>query len=132
MTQQKETLEDCSGCTDDRSEGTHQMHTKQHPCQEGGDPNCGYCFPQKETWEARFDQVFLTTMYQDDGYSEERSLLKDLVRELLQQAEQRGADRAVDYIEKVGNGEYRHEQKIGYRVSTYMLSKARTSSDKEI
>lgn len=38
-------LEDCSGCTDPRSEGTHQGHTKQHPCPPGGDPNCGYCFP---------------------------------------------------------------------------------------
>ena len=44
-------LEDCSGCTDSRSEGTHAMHTKQHPCKEGGDPDCGYCFPQKTTEE---------------------------------------------------------------------------------
>ena len=21
------------------------MHTKQHPCKESGDPDCGYCFP---------------------------------------------------------------------------------------
>lgn len=44
-TPKKTLLEDCSGCTDPRSEGTHQMHTKQHPCEEGGDPNCGYCTP---------------------------------------------------------------------------------------
>lgn len=42
-----EELHDCSGCTDDRSEGTHQSHTIQHPCKEGGDSNCGYCFPEK-------------------------------------------------------------------------------------
>lgn len=40
-------IRDCSGCTDNRSEGTHQMHTKQHPCPKGGDPDCGYCFPSK-------------------------------------------------------------------------------------
>lgn len=44
--QKNTSLEDCSGCTDPHSEGTHQMHTKQHPCKDGGDPNCGYCFPE--------------------------------------------------------------------------------------
>ena len=47
----QEELHDCSGCTDRHSEGTHANHTKQHPCPEGGDPNCGYCFPNPEKWE---------------------------------------------------------------------------------
>lgn len=56
-------LEDCSGCTDPRSEGTHQGHTKQHPCPEGGDPNCGSCFPAVphstgEGWADEFDKLF--------------------------------------------------------------------------
>lgn len=38
-------LHDCGGCTGQNNEGTHAMHTKQHPCKEGGDPDCGYCFP---------------------------------------------------------------------------------------
>lgn len=38
-------ISNCSGCTDRYSEGTHQMHTIQHPCPPGGDPGCGYCFP---------------------------------------------------------------------------------------
>lgn len=37
--------EDCAGCVDRHSEGTHAMHTKQHPCPDGGDPACGECFP---------------------------------------------------------------------------------------
>lgn len=45
--------EDCSGCTDPRSEGTHQSHTKQHPCPPGGDPDCGYCFPTQSSSEKR-------------------------------------------------------------------------------
>ena len=48
---EKNNLQDCGGCSDDRSEGTHAMHTKQHPCPEGGDPNCGYCFPEKNNAE---------------------------------------------------------------------------------
>lgn len=47
-----ESLHDCSGCTDRHSEGTHQLHTKQHPCPEGGDPNCGYCFPDTPSQES--------------------------------------------------------------------------------
>lgn len=43
----QEPLHNCTGCTDKNSEGTHQMHTIQHPCPENGDPNCGYCFPEK-------------------------------------------------------------------------------------
>lgn len=43
--------EDCSGCTAPRSEGTHQSHTKQHPCPLGGDPDCGYCFPTQSSSE---------------------------------------------------------------------------------
>lgn len=45
--------ENCSGCTDRFSEGTHQMHTIQHPCSKGGDPNCGYCSPTENSWEEK-------------------------------------------------------------------------------
>ncbi len=51
MTNKEKELHSCSGCIDDRSEGTHQMHTFQHPCPPGGDPDCGYCFPSKENTE---------------------------------------------------------------------------------
>ena len=54
-------LPNCSGCTDPRSEGTHQGHTKQHPCPEGGNPNCGYCFPDgtpQNSMEERFEKAF--------------------------------------------------------------------------
>lgn len=50
---------DCSGCTDRNSEGTHQAHTVQHPCKEGGDPNCGYCVPKPESEWADFDERFV-------------------------------------------------------------------------
>lgn len=60
-------LYDCSGCTDDRSEGTHQGHTKQHPCRKGGDPNCGYCFPTptEGSMEERFDREFTELRFGD-------------------------------------------------------------------
>jgi hypothetical protein len=59
------TLEDCSGCTDRHSEGTHQMHTTQHPCPEVGDKNCGYCFPEETTtgWEDTFLNDFCEERY---------------------------------------------------------------------
>jgi hypothetical protein len=35
--------------------------------------------PTTGGWEERFDEVFLKTMYQDDGYSEERAVLKAFI-----------------------------------------------------
>lgn len=48
-------------------------------------------FPKKELkddtnpqeWEKEFDRVFLETMYNDDGYSEERAVLKTFIQNLL-------------------------------------------------
>lgn len=62
-------LEDCSGCTDSRSEGTHQMHTKQHPCKEGGDPNCGHCFPNPLN---RHDTIESIVREFEEKFEEER------------------------------------------------------------
>ena len=68
----QENLEDCSGCTDSRSEGTHAMHTRQHPCPEGGDPNCGECFPvqqeKESTWEAEFLRFFPLNFWATEDY----------------------------------------------------------------
>lgn len=55
-TEDTKELQHCSGCTDDHSEGTHQMHTIEHPCKEGGDPDCGYCFP-RDTKEMTVEKI---------------------------------------------------------------------------
>lgn len=50
-------------------------------------PNCACeCHTPKDVlkeWEARFDEVFLGTMYKDSGYSEERAVLKSFIHSLL-------------------------------------------------
>ncbi len=116
----QERLEDCSGCTDDRSEGTHQMHTKQHPCPKGGDPNCGYCAPLSETknpstdsWTGSLDNAVRDICgipYRSK--SEVRRILEGLLSTETEKArresqtdyfeagKQAGRDMAVDYIRR--------------------------------
>lgn len=44
-----------------------------------------------ETWEERFDQAFLDVMYKDDGYTEERAVLKAFIRAEIALARQEEA-----------------------------------------
>lgn len=54
-------LPDCSGCTDNHPEGTHQMHTKQHPCKPDSGLECAYCSddPVRRAIEHEIDQWWI-------------------------------------------------------------------------
>lgn len=83
-------LDDCSGCTDKYSEGTHAMHTKQHPCKEGGDPDCGYCFPSPQTTNERVEEIvrefgrkFNIAYVKDKGFASLGAEIQDFIRTAL-------------------------------------------------
>ena len=102
--QKKCELRDCSGCTDLRNDplgGTHAMHTKQHPCPEGGDPNCGYCFPKEDIpsslteeqgreWEKEFREKFREIL----NLREEKEVVK-FITTLLHDERERAQDETI-------------------------------------
>ena len=121
----KNNLPDCTGCTDPRSEGTHQMGTKQHPTTDK---------EKIEELQTNLHDLFeaqksMVTLGEDGMTGWDFVELRDAVAQFVQEREREVVEGFVEYLFKKNESVY--EEGVGHFLDAIRLEMQNYLKQKE-